>query len=246
MEINQMIKTAVLFLLTAMLASCSLSDQFKQPPSAAQPLTSSTKDSLAEAVDSPSRPVVTDDGRMLRPEGHEGIWYETEPDGLWAKYVWRSQQFVGNPVELPPLGDSFDSSLRGIPDYCDDSVKDRLAAIGFSTYHRRDNSAASMCTFTETPSADKPGFRYELDIWTFANIPPFFTDRRPSDGSQVSKDAESYRWETSVNDTKCMVSLPYDSSPATFVSHMDRDVDYFHTGSCLQTLQTAQIIRNIT
>ncbi|MGP5659460.1 hypothetical protein [Corynebacterium falsenii] len=84
-------------------------------------------------MDNPDTPVVTDDGRMLQPQGHEGIWFETEPDDPWGKYVWRSQKFVGDPLELPVLGESEMSGTKfeGLSDYCNSEVKQRLESIGF-------------------------------------------------------------------------------------------------------------------
>lgn len=51
-------------------------------------------------------PVTTEDGRMLQPAGHVGIWFETEPSDPLDRLVWKSQQFVGQPLELEPLGDA--------------------------------------------------------------------------------------------------------------------------------------------
>ena len=43
---------------------------------------------------------------MLQPAGHVGIWFETEPSDPLDRLVWKSQQFVGQPLELEPLGEN--------------------------------------------------------------------------------------------------------------------------------------------
>ncbi|MBC2681490.1 hypothetical protein [Corynebacterium anserum] len=76
-------------------------------------------------------PVVTKDGRMLKPEGYEGIWFETEPTDPWERLVWLSQEFVGDPVFLGQLGpnDAADA-FTGQPDICSDELVARMESMG--------------------------------------------------------------------------------------------------------------------
>lgn len=72
------------------------------------------------------------DGRMLKPEGHKGMWFETEPTDPWEHYVWASQKFVGDPIELPKLeGKGPDDPLAGLPDVCNEKVIERMKEVGF-------------------------------------------------------------------------------------------------------------------
>lgn len=76
-------------------------------------------------------PVTTEDGRMLQPAGHVGIWFETEPSDPLDRLVWKSQQFVGQPLELEPLGDAAWSSAGAeLPDLCDSEVFARVETLG--------------------------------------------------------------------------------------------------------------------
>lgn len=76
-------------------------------------------------------PEVTEDGRMLQPEGHEGIWFETAPSDPLGKLVYESQRFVGDPVELDPIGErALLPQWEGMPDLCTGQVPDRLEELG--------------------------------------------------------------------------------------------------------------------
>lgn len=76
-------------------------------------------------------PVTTDDGRMLQPEGHVGIWFETEPSDPLDRLVWKSQQFVGQPLDLEPLGDAARTPESvDLPNVCAPEVFERLESIG--------------------------------------------------------------------------------------------------------------------
>ncbi|SCX12996.1 hypothetical protein [Corynebacterium jeikeium] len=90
------------------------------------------------------------DGRMLKPEGHKGMWFETEPTDPWEHYVWASQKFVGDPIELPKLeGKGNKDSLQGIPDICDSRVSARLKEIGFDQEESIDSPLIYTCNFYE-------------------------------------------------------------------------------------------------
>ncbi|RAV33584.1 hypothetical protein CWC39_07725 [Corynebacterium heidelbergense] len=68
---------------------------------------------------------------MLRPEGHRGMWFETEPTDPWDQAVWRSQKFVGDPLELPTLGPgTAEEPFHGKPDICSAPLSERLDSIG--------------------------------------------------------------------------------------------------------------------
>lgn len=76
-------------------------------------------------------PVTTEDGRMLQPAGHVGIWFETEPSDPLDRLVWKSQQFVGQPLELEPLGDAARTPESvDLPNVCVPEVFDRLETLG--------------------------------------------------------------------------------------------------------------------
>lgn len=85
-----------------------------------------------EGENNNSTPVVTEDGRMLKPDGYVGLWFETEPTDPWEHYVWLSQKYVGDPVHLGELGpgEAHDNFV-GEPDICSDEVIARMKEIGF-------------------------------------------------------------------------------------------------------------------
>ena len=90
------------------------------------------------------------DGRMLKPEGHKGMWFETEPTDPWEHYVWASQKFVGDPIELPKLeGKGPDDPLAGLPDVCNEKVIERMEEVGFQLQSKDDDGLYYGCHFVE-------------------------------------------------------------------------------------------------
>lgn len=84
-------------------------------------------------------PVTTEDGRMLQPAGHVGIWFETEPRDPLDRLVWKSQQFVGQPLELEPLGDAARAPESvDLPNVCVPEVFERLETLGIMRGQRPD------------------------------------------------------------------------------------------------------------
>ena len=74
---------------------------------------------------------ITDDGKMLQPAGHNGIWFETAPGDPLGKLVYESQRFVGDPVELELLVDrALMPEWADMPDLCTGEVLDRLKELG--------------------------------------------------------------------------------------------------------------------
>lgn len=90
------------------------------------------------------------DGRMLKPEGHKGMWFETEPTDPWEHYVWASQKYVGDPIELPKLEGKGDTqSFQDLPDICDKQVSTRLKELGFGQEISINSSLNYTCNFFE-------------------------------------------------------------------------------------------------
>lgn len=101
-------------------------------------------------VDNPDSGEAQGDGRVLKPEGHEGMWFETEPSDPWEHYVWESQKFVGDPIELPRLEGKGDTqSFQGLPDICDKQVSTRLKELGFGQEISINSSLNYTCNFFE-------------------------------------------------------------------------------------------------
>ena len=97
------------------------------------------------------------DGRMLKPEGHKGMWFETEPTDPWEHYVWASQKFVGDPIELPKLeGKGPDDPLAGLPDVCNEKVIERMEEVGFEHEHTNSEGLVRTCYFFESEGVKGP------------------------------------------------------------------------------------------
>ncbi|MGV0384018.1 hypothetical protein ACUY2T_04595 [Corynebacterium sp. 22_2729] len=102
------------------------------------------------------------DGRMLKPEGHKGVWFETEPENPWEHYVWESQKYVGDPLELPKLkGQRPNDPLEGLPDVCDEKVVERMKEVGFELHVTGDVGPMYSCHFAEIDPVQGP-FRAEI------------------------------------------------------------------------------------
>lgn len=78
-----------------------------------------------------AEPEVTDDGRMIQPVGHTGLWFETRPLDPMENLVYKSQRFVGQPVILEPLGErALMPQWADIPEPCHPEIENRIAQIG--------------------------------------------------------------------------------------------------------------------
>lgn len=106
------------------------------------------------------RPEVSDDGRMLQPAGHSGLWFETEPEDPLDHLVWESQRYVGSPVPVRQLGaDAGSPEGAHLPDVCAPEVVQRMVDLGFRVGSERDVGAdfVQCSVFGADPSLKNDG-----------------------------------------------------------------------------------------
>jgi hypothetical protein len=124
----------VVLVLVLMVTACSsVGDEASAGRSSGeeQPNATAAAPPVGEGVD---EPVVTEDGRMIQPTGHTGIWFETEPPDPLEKLVFESQRFVGHPVALEPIGErALLPQWEDMPDPCHPEVIRRMEELGFET-----------------------------------------------------------------------------------------------------------------
>lgn len=109
------------------------------------------------SVDNPGSGEGQGDGRVLKPEGHKGMWFETEPEDPWEHYVWKSQRFVGDPIDLPKLkAKRPNDPLAGLPDVCDEKVIERMREVGFEYENLDSKGPVRSCYFFEKESIEGP------------------------------------------------------------------------------------------
>lgn len=78
-----------------------------------------------------AEPEVTDDGRMIQPAGHTGLWFETRPLDPMDNLVYKSQRFVGQPVVLELLGErAMMPQWEDMPEPCHPEIDNRIGQIG--------------------------------------------------------------------------------------------------------------------
>ncbi|WP_312976062.1 hypothetical protein [Corynebacterium sp.] len=124
----------VVLVLVLMVTACSsVGDRAGAGESSGEewPTAAATAPPAGEGVD---EPVVTEDGRMIQPTGHTGLWFETEPADPLEKLVYESQRFVGHPVALEPIGErALLPQWEDMPDPCHPEVIRRMEELGFET-----------------------------------------------------------------------------------------------------------------
>lgn len=167
-------------------------------------------------VDNSGSGKVEGDGRMLKPEGHKGMWFETEPTDPWEHYVWASQKFVGDPIELPKLeGKAPDDPLAGLPDVCNEKVIERMKEVGFELQSQDDDGLYYGCHFVET-SPVGGAFIGELFALVLDPGRPI-SEFRKKVGYEPSRDDVSLiGLSKDINDNECAVAQ--DKKKATFYS----------------------------
>lgn len=86
-----------------------------------------------------AEPVMAGDGRMIQPEGHTGLWFETEPADPLERLVYESQRFIGQPVTLEPIGDrALLPEWEDMPDPCHPEVLRRMGELGLEDLNSDD------------------------------------------------------------------------------------------------------------
>lgn len=124
-----------------LIAGCGASDSHKSVEPVGEV-------AAAEGGTKVAAPVVTEDGRMLKPEGYEGIWFETEPTDPWERLVWLSQKHIGDPVLLGQLGpgDAAEAFV-GQPDICSEDLVARMEAMGLENVKGINERKLRSCDF---------------------------------------------------------------------------------------------------
>lgn len=91
-------------------------------------------------------------GEGARPAGHEGLWFDSEPQDPWDKYVWKSQKFIGKGGEIPKLGPgTADKNFWGLPDLCSTQMQKKMGEVGFEFSDRGANDAGLRdCYYQES------------------------------------------------------------------------------------------------
>ncbi|MGV0867746.1 hypothetical protein [Corynebacterium kalidii] len=126
-----------------------------------------------------AEPVVAEDGRMLQPEGHTGLWFETEPADPLEKLVYESQRFVGQPVALEPIGDrALLPRWEDMPDPCHPEVFRRMGELGVEVIVDTEvGTGLTLCGFLSDSEGVFSSFGFEFG---------FVNDRSVYKGFQIS------------------------------------------------------------
>lgn len=112
-------------------------------------------------------PEIAEDGRMLQPRGHEGLWFETEPADPWERYVWLSQKYVGDPVHLGQLAEGeVPEGFVGEPDICSEEVIARMGEIGLKKIQTDSEFGSYTCQFEAHP-IEQESFSAYVDLDMF-------------------------------------------------------------------------------
>ncbi|UBI07207.1 hypothetical protein LA329_02565 [Corynebacterium falsenii] len=198
-------------------------------------------------MDNPDTPVVTDDGRMLQPQGHGGIWFETEPDDPWGKYVWRSQKFVGDPLELPVLGESAElgAGLKGLPDYCAQEVERRLASIDLVAESTQEGLGRRMCVFTHTPEDIGKDNYFSYAVW-YSNSWPLHSPDKVISEIENFGIPEVFSIPGTGLPRDCVAMIKSKGTPVIYASQIEATMEPELRTACLRAAYSRQVFVNIT
>lgn len=161
-------KLLVLFLLPLVLSGCagkemSAFDGEDAPPKAAAEESGAEKTTGGEdnlgaekLAGTNRRPALSNNdvarGNQPRPADFEGIWFEEEPEDRREHVVWKSQEFVGRPIDLPRISaEKGRGPFVGLPDICSPVVKKRMAKLGYEAGEFSDFSGhgSFSCAFAD-------------------------------------------------------------------------------------------------
>lgn len=231
-------KLAVAALMGTVLVSCGAARDDSLTRSAGEALSSASDSAVGKPSNAP-------DGRMLKPEGYEGLWFETEPADPWEHYVWLSQKYVGDPVLLGQLepGDAAEAFV-GEPDICSDSVVQRMGELGFKNVEGIDDSSVRSCDFRVKPSA-KDIFGAVLALNEFSTGVENHWSKLDLDFGPQSRNL-LWRSRDSETDLACVALGRVDGSTKGFAvtNNMSTQSEGFED-ACRRSYLTFWIFRNI-
>lgn len=185
-------------------------------------------------------------GEGARPAGHEGLWFDSEPQDPWDKYVWKSQKFIGEGGEIPKLGSgTADKNFWGLPDLCSKQMQKRMREVGFEFSDRGANDAeAKYCIYRES--------HYEPGVLNLKNgVPKYST--RTTDSSIVSEAVRGWPFKSfeQVQDPKllpdiqCSAERVMRQGNILTISVANGELGDSNHNACLLTSQFTQIILNL-
>lgn len=154
----------VVLVLVLMVTACSsVGDEVSAGGSSGEerPTATAAAPPVGEGV---GEPVVTEDGRMIQPTGHTGLWFETEPPDPLEKLVYESQRFVGHPVALEPIGErALLPQWEDMPDPCHPEVIRRMEELGFEVAVETELGAGlALCGLISDGSVENYSFGFEI------------------------------------------------------------------------------------
>ena len=111
-------------------------------------------------------------GEGARPAGHEGLWFDSEPQDPWDKYVWKSQKFIGKGGEIPKLGPgTAGKNFWGLPDLCSTQMQKKMGEVGFEFSDRGANDAGLRDCYWGIGTATEMGLSLKTVILMYSNSP---------------------------------------------------------------------------
>jgi hypothetical protein len=177
-----------------------------------------------------------------QPPGHVGLWFGEEPQS-WDRLnhlVWASQRYVGDPVELPKVGDrAMGPEARDLPDVCDQQVMDRLEALGLRPLSPSDvGYKYTQCSAIGRPEEES------LDgisiYWGSLSDVGMISDQEP-DGLSVRNGTETLDTGEIADVFGCVgLRRPFSKEGAVF-SYFGRLSTY---GTCSQAEMIIQMVFN--
>lgn len=197
------------------------------------------------SVDNPGSGEGQGDGRVLKPEGHKGMWFETEPEDPWEHYVWKSQRFVGDPIDLPKLkAKRPNDPLAGLPDVCDEKVIERMREVGFERRKGLQLEGFARCSFSD------------IEFIKYSAGPTFISltfDASVGDRAEMVQDQKLnpdddsllIAWSES-SDTDCMYGVEKDGKLVGFTTFDSFDDGGKGSYQCQKVRLVRQLFYNLT
>lgn len=221
-----------------LIAGCGASDSHKSVEPVGEV-------AAAEGGTKVAAPVVTEDGRMLKPEGYEGIWFESEPTDPWERLVWLSQKHIGDPVLLGQLGpgDAAEAFV-GQPDICSEDLVARMEAMGLENVKGINAEGLYSCDF-QFPLTDTSIFPALI---AFNQLQPGFNPDFRVAGVDFGPLADEVlrRFEGDTTDgLKCVAQgKMHGGNGLVLLSTDSMEDDALGTDPCLRSYYVYWIVRN--
>ena len=186
-------------------------------------------------------------GEGARPAGHEGLWFDSEPEDPWDKYVWKSQKFIGKGGEIPKLGPgTADKKFWGLPDLCSKQMQRRMKEVGFEFSDRGANDSGLRDCYWSVGSDDVMDLSLKTVITMYSDSPSGYTALKASNLDWKLTSFRPVENSRHLPDFQCAAQQVAFGEKFITVLVADMETGVTLREACGRSASVTQVVQNLT